>query len=394
MQHPHIALVGGRDFHSPTAPSPCVPNERVTPPAARTHVTPKMLHLAPPVNAAPEIVFAKPRVELIDISRGLFLFWMVVVHSLQLTGMRSESMLAYLIPPPDIWLSDRFVLLSGMTLALSASAALDAGFAGFIRRFWTRAFQIAAIAYLTNVLALVARDIVQLTFTAHSLVAALTLQREWTISSTLLPIVLLLLAVPAMFQCARRVPPGAILAVVTFAGLLVADPGNRFIQALNESAISSALHLSLGRVVLVAVLGAWTLAFGMATRHLHPLRTATWLSVVGVGALLASYVVSLPSFALYLAKFGSFLGAGVLLIVMPVPEWLRARLMMLGQNGLLVFVGYRILLQSQLLLWPALVDLEYAALLTIAITLAALIVLCSIRQRRPAFSAALKRIGL
>ena len=336
---------------------------------------------------------ATGRVALIDGARGLFLFWMVTAHALGLAGVRDTSPLAFLIPPQSAWLSERFVVLSGFTVAwVFAERALAAR--AVARRLWKRAGQLAVIAYLSNAASACALDLLGGTLTPETLGGVLRLDRPWSISWVLLPTVVLLLLAPAVLEAAKRVGATGLFASATILGLLFHGPARFVLEALERNAVGAALHLDLGRLFGIVLVGLWGLTLALVVRRVRLLAFAEVYAVSSVAVFAAGYYFHVTPFVGIVSRFGLLLGVAALIFVAPGTALVRATLQLLGRNALLVFIGHRLLEQTQRHALARVLGPEATAAAVTATTLAILFAVCHYRESHAALSTRLKRVGL
>lgn len=334
-----------------------------------------------------------PRFVLLDASRGLFLFWMIVAHALGLAAVNRDSVLAYLVPPAGSWLSERFVVLSGFTVAwVFGERILRPGASGW--KLYRRGLQIGSIAFLSNLVSRLIVDAVEGCLTRASVFETVTLQREWSISWILLPTTLLLLVSPWILRLGRLVGPLRLLALTTIGGLLVHGWLQGPLIAWSLSTRAAGVHLDPASLVTILTLGLWGLALALWARRFDLTWFVTGLAVTCVGLMSIDALWPLPGFVSAVSRFGVFFGVGLLVTVLPLPGQLARALALLGRNALLVFVSHRLLMQLECRLLGQLVSPSALALLMTATVLAGMLICCHVRESLPPrLAAAVKAVG-
>lgn len=348
---------------------------------------------APARAAAPSAASTTPRVALIDISRGLFLFWMLTAHALSLAGARNTSPLALLIPPTGTWLSERFVVLTGFTIAwVFGARLLQPAASGW--PLYRRALQIGSIAVLTNVLSRAVVDAAGGQLSWSSIAATLLMQREWSISWILLPTTVLLALSPWLLRAGRVVGPANLLIGATALGLVLQGVLHPVLTESSIWFVQQGFYLEPGRLITATSLGIWGLALALWARRFPMISFAAAFSVASVGLMVADSWVGLPAFAGAVSRFGVFFGVGLLATVLPMPAVFAGSLSLIGRNALLVFVSHRFYMQAEARLLNGAVTPETAGAVMSLVTLALILATCYVRESHRGLSSALKRVGL
>lgn len=333
------------------------------------------------------------RVQLIDGARGLFVFWMVTAHGLGLAGVYATSWLGYLLPPDSIRLSERFVFLSGFTIAWVAGTTLRSA-REVTLNLWRRGLQLVVLAYLSNILSAASLAVLQGTSVRDAGLEGILAERPWSISWTLLPTAILLSIAPVSILVWRWMGTGALLTLTATVTLLAGGPATILLTALESHPSPAVSHLQAGDLLRTMGIGAWTLALGLCARGTPILAFVTALACAGATGLCIESVLGLPAFAAAMCRIGLLMGGVALLYGLPLPGAVREPFELLGRNALLVFMAHRFIEQVLTTALRARAHPEIVATVTTATTLLALVLMARTRESSPMLSRRLGAIGL
>jgi hypothetical protein len=338
------------------------------------------------------------RADYLDASRGLFVAWMLIAHSLTLAGIPANHWMQHLRPAG--WASVCFVMLSGFGLAavnLGRPTERD----GFARRKYRRAFQLVVIAYLSNLASGFIVSAINGTLSAAYLLDVATFRVPWTISGSLIPVAAIVALSPALVAVARRVRPlwslsaALALGVLAGAGIPVVGPAGGPVPLSAMTHWTGPLGVPLVYMLVIAVCA---FCLGGVSARLRKSAQARLLPMVAAGALLSLGLVPQSGSPMEMAHdLGIFVvSIGVVSIFCIVPSLQRVSraLSGFGQSALLIFIAHRVLLcVAAALLRPAL-HREALAWSLMAVVFGTCGCAAWARQRFTGFRAALSHVGM
>lgn len=332
-------------------------------------------------NALPKVEGL--RFDWLDTARGLCLFWMCLAHVLALSGAGTGSWLGFLYLPG--WSTTNFVMLSGLALGLLSN---DRG-----KRWYRRAGQLLAIAYLSNVLFTLAKE-TSAEITLSHLGRVMTLQEPWTISCILLPTVVLLCLISAFEGVLRRTDRRLLFVGATVVIILTWLGVSHVSEAARGAVYSSLFEFEnpwfLFPLGSLCLLGLWAYSFGLVFQD----RNSQALLLFGGLAL--TFALNLSGAAhpvLYFFRFEATLVIALLFARVKFLWSLNAPLSLLGRSSLLVFLLHRLFLQAEKFTLPPMSP-PTKAVVMMGLTLGLCLLVCAVKERYPRFAGALKRVGL
>jgi hypothetical protein len=351
-----------------------------------------------PAQMTQRIAVRVNRVEFIDVARGLFISWMIVGHSLSLTGVPWEHPLNLLRPRG--WATYCFVMLAGLSLAVLYNGRTRVKPVS-AKRLWRRALEIGLIAFLSNVFSRVVTSSFSGDLGLSFVLDVMLFRNQWTISGILLVPMFLLFLAPMLLWCAERVRSLTyFLAVSTVvAGIDLFVESHWFMHIpipIQESLIGGGLFFF--PVVTLVLYSIWS--FSLANLATQLLRAngwfrGAWLLVVLLSACFGITILSggeLRSFGC----FGHFLIAiGLSLVVSQIAAFapLRDTLGSLGRVGLLIFILHRPILHLVFCGGNENFAAETLAVLMMTFALGLGLLMGLHRDRHARFSHALRLLG-
>jgi hypothetical protein len=338
------------------------------------------------------------RIEFIDVARGLFIAWMIVGHSLSMTGVPQGHLLHLL--RPSGWATYCFVMLTGLNLAV----LYDKGAIGnwvASRRLWRRAFEIGLIAFLSNLVSRVITSSLSGEPCLSSVRDIVLLRSQWTMSGILLVPMAFLFLAPILLWCARWAQPltyfVAVSTVVAGIDLFVQSHWFTLIPVPIQQSLTGG-GLFFFPIVTFVVYSIWS--FSLANLAIQLLRANGWylgsgLLVVLVCVCFGIMVLSggeLRSFGC-LSHFMTAIGFAFAITQLAIFAPLKDMLGPLGHVGLLIFILHRPILHLVFGGGNESFLAETLAVLMMAFALGLGLLLGLYRDRNARFSRALRFFG-
>lgn len=293
----------------------------------------------------------KPRLTLLDEARGVCLIWMVLSHALGQAGIPLDHPLRFFSSRG--WPTVFFVMVTGVTVAYLYSTGKDQT---PVNRLYRRGLEVAAIAIISNMLSLIARNLIEGTLDGPRLVSVLTLRAPWTISSALVPTAILLVLGPTILRALKcsSVAVGLLVATVLIAALNVfietapaawrVDPSFRALFLAGPNQIPESYFAF--PVAGMAALGLWALTLGAAVPPSKGLWGLVAAGTAGITVVsLVASGVGWIDVLLMPARFTIFMMIVKLAQYISWGQSIRDWVMLLGRSSLLVFLLHRILIQ-------------------------------------------------
>lgn len=155
---------------------------------------------------------ATGRSHVIDVSRGIFVIWMTIAHSLTIAGVASDSYLQYLRPPG--WSTTCFIMLTGFSCAF-LSHSKNHNFLYLKEKLFDKSLRVFIIAVVSNILFQFVKISCNGKCSVESISNIIFLKNEWTISSILMATAIVLFIVPFLSKFYSFVSPFGILVFVS-----------------------------------------------------------------------------------------------------------------------------------------------------------------------------------
>ena len=340
--------------------------------------------------AAPALV--PSRLGWIDEVRGQYLFWMMCAHAMTQAALSVDHPFQYLRPRG--WSTGGFVTLTGLAIGLiyAKRPVLEAH---TMRRLYSRSVQVFGVAIASNILFLLARTMVEGTWSMQRAAAILTLQMPWSISSILLPTAAMLALAPSVLTLHRRIGSTATCALMMCAPLCVylaytLAPTPELKSLITSGAVvPTYFYFPLVSLLALALAG---FGIGIATAELG-------MVVLGVGAVAGAivlwtrHVIWWTPPVIDQARFLVVVGGVLLASALPL-EYPRRVLALLGRSALLVFLAHRVFVQLAARTMETQLGGGELAAVVIAVTLLASTALAYARDRRRDIGNALREFGL
>lgn len=153
------------------------------------------------------------RNNVIDVSRGVFVIWMTIAHSLTIAGVSHDSILQYL--RPSGWATTCFVMLTGFSCAFLANKK-NHDYLYLKDKFFTKSFKLIIIAVSSNVIFQLVRVSCNGRCSIDKIYDIIALKNEWTISSIILSTAIVLFFVPFLSGLYRKYRPVKIFLLLNF----------------------------------------------------------------------------------------------------------------------------------------------------------------------------------
>jgi hypothetical protein len=295
-----------------------------------------------------ELQFGAPgRFQVFDQFRGLLLFWMILGHAYFLTGNPADFPLEFLRPGAA---TTSFVMLTGFVIAwIFTPQSSDRG---RTRKLLRRAVYIFAVAYVSNLVFALIRDVVHGQTFLESVISNSAFQQTWTISAILVATSLTIAASAILLPCVQRIGPGSLLVGTSLAWIGLHScracelpPATWVDQFVNRTVFG----FSLFDLTLAAT---WAFSLAAWLRNHRP-APRLWAAVVVVAAFgyFASRWYWMPnSFDSVIRQPAQFVFSMWLasLIGVMAPS-VGAAFAVLGQHSLLVFLLHRVVLQATMI---------------------------------------------
>jgi hypothetical protein len=326
------------------------------------------------------------RIQFIDITRGMLIYWMMVAHALSLSEVDSSSLLNYLRPRG--WASSNFIILSGFSLAV---VFLGRSLSGQVlkARLGKRALQLLAWAIATELLSRFFTGFLLASNEQFSLKALLDPFRTWSISAFLLPVFVLFGLASLLAPYLKSPPIIPYLGITFIATLLIGEhiiPLERMVASINEV-------LSI-RTIFLTSFAFFGVGAGLLFKCFRMPIFLSCLGFIGITIVVLSYFYQFPAAIHIGATFCVTLSGCKLLQTIPKAGALKYILGLMGRSALLIFIAHRLVMQTiEKLAAHALKGSSLFFLLMLS-TLFILISICYVKEHSPWMRASLKRVGL
>jgi len=340
-------------------------------------------------------------VAFIDVSRGIFLIWMITAHALWLAKIPQSNALFYLRPPG--WATTCFIMLSGLSIAI---VFLDPNrsFKKVRNRLLSRAVEIGSIAYISNLIFRTVQIEIEGTLFFSTVVDILTFQYPWSISAILIPVFIVLLLAPFLIKISHGLSPWVLFACGTLIAL-----SYTVIERITPAAIQETLWfqicflnpnpLNFFPLYRFSSLGIWCFALGVLL-HEGILKQESWKIITPVCFLfllscnfIPNFKACLPSSIIFANHFLISIGFAMLIANLQNLIFLKKLLSLIGRSSLLVFIIHRPLLQAQNFLLMDKDSPETLFGILLIITICTCVMICWMKEHYPDLGKKLKMIG-
>lgn len=301
----------------------------------------------------------KPRVEFIDLTRGLLFTLMTSSHAITMTNVPEGQFFNSKWWLPRFWATLCFIILSGFSVAFLFDWRNNAAVAAAKMR--RRAWQLLIVMFFSNIIMLVLsmvarRDLSELR-TAAWWVGLLTFKTDYSISAILIPTALLLLACQGAAWLQRHIGLWVFLAFTFALSLGEALLSDRLKQAHVDSwFVHHFITVGIGNfeVLHLWIFGLIGFALGAVWKTLPPARQWLILAFAAVACIQIRYVWSPETFqrfhVLVHATEGPiyFLALLVSVLLAVRIKFLHAAVSvprLIGKYALFSFIAHRIVLQ-------------------------------------------------
>ena len=341
------------------------------------------------------------RIEFIDISRGIFVTWMITAHALTLSGVPANSPLWYLRPP--YWATTCFTMLSGLSIALVVySPNRDLG--TIKKRLFIRATKIGLIAYISNSILRVIKIFLEGSLDLATVVDILTFQYPWSISAILIPVTILLLMAPYLIWISRLVNAmtvlfGATLLALSYSFIVYAAPMAVKKYTLFQILFFDTNPLNFFPIYKYVTLAILCFAIGSLIYN-NMLSEELWTIILPSGFLLLTAYNFLPGLKNNLPiavictnQFLISIGLSFIINNEPILLYFKKILCLMGRSSLFVFIFHRIILQSLNVFMPAKTSQSLQVFTLFLATTVSFIVLCVLKEEISWIQRPMKKIG-
>lgn len=344
----------------------------------------------------------KERIHFIDTARGIFLYWMIAVHSLTLSGLPRDSILWLL--QPGGWATTSFVMLSGFSAALIFFKNKK-GFLASKKRILRRSKEIAIIAYLSNLVFTSLRLIIESSFSIDALIKIATFQYKWGISGALIPIALILWLTPLLIALTYKSSPWTLFSIMFLINTIIEVIPIYSPTVIQENMIFQICFFfdtPYFDFPIIRLTGLAMLSFSLGILFKKEILSQKhWVYITPICLLIyILYKVSpfvefiILEFVLHTIKFLISIGIALILCKLPFLLYLRKFFELLGRSSLMIFIAHRIILQGILVLFTSLISTQkLLVIVMIFITLGVSTLLCWIKDSNEWLTKKMKRIG-
>jgi hypothetical protein len=321
--------------------------------------------------------------QVIDITRGLLIYWMVVAHALTLANIGKNSYLFYM--RPQGWATTGFIMLSGFSLAI---VFIGRGFSNsqLKYRLGRRAALLLAWALTTELLSRAVTDLRNPTVMWISLRTLFDPNKTWSISGFLLP-TFIIYGICTLASIYMRVPHLTTFLSLTFLSASIVGEGF-FIRSQWLISIFGA------PIPLLTCLGFFGLGLGLASKRFALSKFLICVGITGSVFLLICSLHSMPKAVFIIGTFLITLGIGGILHKLPWITPLKKVLALMGRSSLLLFILHRFVLQIGAKLLPMMLIRQMFFITLLSMTLLFLIAICYIKEHNINLKKALKAAGL
>ena len=337
------------------------------------------------------------RVGFFDEARGLLLAWMVLGHAMELTGVSDSHPLRLLRIGP---VTNVFVVLTGLTVGwLYANRDLTRR---VTLRLWRRAALIAVVAYISNLLFLSGRMLLEDNAATLPWQDMLLGNAPWTLSGVLLGTSCVVATAPILLWCATRTTPAQMFAgtAAVLAALVVLIDVTGLPERIDWVRWLFVDGGLLGSPPLMLLLFG-TLSFSLGQWWVRSeQRHRLWRAVALAGLIGLPLFANLDISGRWVCLLRESSRSCLALFVVAAFAWLpahcgpRAFLALLGRSSLAVFLGHRVLLHGSVWITDG---VDSSGLQCVLCVLAALWLCglgCGIKEQNPPLQRTLARIGL
>lgn len=346
----------------------------------------------------------KLRIHFVDTARGIFLYWMIVGHSLHIAGVPREDPLWFL--RPGGWATTCFIMLSGLSIALVFFES-SRGYIKSRNKLLHRTKEIAIIAYVSNLLFTCLKLILESSFSTEAFIKIALFQYPWGISAVLIPVVFVLLLSPLMMKIASVMSPWLLFTIMVVLNGVVAliilyapEPlqNNTFFQICflhtNQNPYEFFPFITFTSLSLFSFSVGVLLKKGLLKQK-HWIYIMPISMVIFIGYKISPLMVTIvPEFIITFIKF--FVGLGIAFIICHLKflSFLQRILGLMGRSSLLIFIAHRIFIQSMNVgLSPIELNVKSLALIMIITTLGVSILTCWIKESNKDIARRMKKIG-
>jgi len=286
-----------------------------------------------------ELKLKKERIYFVDTARGIYLYWMIIVHSLTQASIPRGHPLWLL--QPGGWTTICFIMLSGFSVAFffldhpQNTASKN--------RILRRANEIAIIAYLSNLFFNSMRLVVESNFTLGNVFKIATFQYKWGISGILIPIALILYAAPLLIKLAYKISPWLLLTIAIIINAVVEITILYIPESIQENFFYQTCFADKAPyfdfpLIVFACLGMFSFSIGVLYKR-GLLTQKVWLTYITPIGLIIYTLYKLfphvamitPDFVLFFIKF--LCSVGLAFIISNLKVFLYLRNFLNGNTG-------------------------------------------------------------
>ena len=205
------------------------------------------------------------RIEIIDGARGIFIYWMIVGHSLFLAGVPRQDLLHLLRMRG--WATTCFIMLTGFSIAAIFDWTNNSTIS---KKLFNRAKEIALAAYISNALYRIIESHINDELSFKRIIEVITFDYPWTISAILIPTIIVLIISPALLRIANRLKETYFLSATTILILII----GLFIDTLPSTIKTFEIYQEImggGRIIYFPILpfslyGIWSFSLAATSQ--------------------------------------------------------------------------------------------------------------------------------